>query len=95
MTRLLFTDLLPKVSSGSHRFVDFGCGHGQVLAHARKYGTFDAIVGIELNPFLYHFCRMRFIFDKRVTILRQNYWDFRFQDGDMIFAYIGKYFLSL
>lgn len=60
---------------------DLGSGDGRLLRAATKKGAHA--VGIEINPFLVLWSRM-----KKLTVRWQNLWTADIQDADVVFVYL-------
>lgn len=60
---------------------DLGSGDGRILREAQKYGA--KAIGIEMNPFLILFCKM-----KKLHVRWQNLWTSDIHDADVVFVYL-------
>lgn len=60
---------------------DLGCGDGRVLVEAAKRGAKP--VGIEINPFLVIFCRL-----KKLHVRWQNLWNADISEAHIVFVYL-------
>lgn len=60
---------------------DLGSGDGRILREAQKYGA--KAIGIEMNPFLVLFCRM-----KKLHVRWQNLWTADIHDANAVFVYL-------
>ena len=80
---------LAKVSQ-KDTIYDLGCGDGTALSIAvKEFGARG--VGIEIDPLRYLFSKIRFKlngFDKKVKILKKNFYDVDISSASIIFAYL-------
>jgi len=73
--------------SGDDLLVDIGCGDGRVLREARRrYGV--KALGIEVNPLVYLFARIRNMGIKDVRIRWSNFWKMNLKEADVVFCYL-------
>lgn len=68
---------------------DLGSGDGRVLFEAAKRGA--NAVGIEINPYLVHYTRIRAIlghYRGNITVLWKNLWTADLRGADVVFVYL-------
>ena len=56
--------------------IDLGAGNGVVLEMAAKKGA--SAVGVELNPFLVAYMKLKFCKNKKIKVKYRNFYHFRF-----------------
>ncbi len=79
---------LSKVSGGKVAY-DLGSGEGKLLQLIARTGA--KAIGIEINPLLVAYTRLRFLFsplNKQVEVRWRSFWDISFSDADVLFVYL-------
>lgn len=80
---------LATISSNSVVY-DLGSGDGRLLFLAAKRGA-KKIVGVEINPYLVYFTKLRIMFSpfrKIISCRWQNFWNTSLRDADVVFVYL-------
>lgn len=79
---------LARIKKGM-KIYDLGSGDGRLLLLAAQQGA--TAVGLEINPFLVLFSKLRTIFfpyRNQITIRWQNFWSADISDADVVFVYL-------
>lgn len=69
--------------------MDIGSGDGRVLFESAKHGAYA--IGIELNPYLVHYSRIRAFLGQykgTVRVLWGNLWKTNLSQADVVFVYL-------
>lgn len=75
------------------RLVDFGSGDGIVLKHLEQFGL--KMVGIELNPLLVLFSRIRLRRNKHTKVIWKNMWEYHIPaDTDYVYTFLHTRFMK-
>ncbi|MBI5449718.1 hypothetical protein HY948_05410 [Candidatus Gottesmanbacteria bacterium] len=79
---------LARIKKGMNIY-DLGSGDGRLLLLAAQKGATS--VGLEINPFLVLFSKLRTIFfpyRNQITTRWQNFWNADLSDADIVFVYL-------
>ncbi len=80
-----FLDAVPM--RADELLVDLGCGDGRVLRAVRRhYGA--RARGLDVNPLACWIARLRNLGDRRVRVVREDFWTHNLGDADVVFCYL-------
>lgn len=68
-------------------FIDIGSGDGRIVRWASKNG-FATASGIDYNPYLTLYSKLRSLFRKNIHIYNKNFNNHEFKDYDIVYMYI-------
>jgi 16S rRNA A1518/A1519 N6-dimethyltransferase RsmA/KsgA/DIM1 with predicted DNA glycosylase/AP lyase activity len=65
---------------------DLGSGEGKLLKRIASYGA--KAIGVEINPLLVLYSKIRFLTNPLISVLWQSFWTTNLSDADVIFVYL-------
>lgn len=73
-------------------FYELGCGNGEVLIEAAKYGA--KAVGFEISPYYYIWAKIRTLRNPNITVRYQNIKNVDLSRAEVVYCYLLPNFLE-
>ena len=71
------------------KFLDIGCGLGDLLFYLARSFPQSIFIGVELSPFAYAVAKIRSMIYGNVKIFFKNFWNLNFTDYSHIYAFLS------